>query len=227
MKDKRVLVLTGASDDFPCREGDVEFSKVYELTLKSKRNYAEKHGYDYMELRSFGSDPRNILNEKEVGFLRAVRCFEMLKTYDVVMWIDGDSIITNDSFQAEDFIEDGKVLSVSRDWCGVPSLSSGNFVLYNTEGSDEFIDNFYSVAQFTGAPQEQQTFRGLFGTGQIKMLHHDYLNAVSSHQEECNIWHDRAKVQNVWSENSFLVHLTGLTNRDRIELMRKYFSDYL
>ena len=79
MKDKRVLVLTGASDDFPCREGDVEFSKVYELTLKSKRNYAEKHGYDYMELRSFGSDPRNILNEKHMMSLCGLMGTQLLQ----------------------------------------------------------------------------------------------------------------------------------------------------
>lgn len=230
---KRVLVLTGGSDellDETCTD-DVKFSDVYHLTLKSKRNYAEKHGYDYMELRSFGSDYRNFFSNQQQGFLRAVKCFEMIEHYDAVMWIDGDSIITNDSFTIENFTDEQINFSASRDWAGVPIYNTGNFVINKNNNIDDFINMFYFLAKNLNTTNEQETFRAMFNFSlthpKMKMLDYNYLNAVSVHQQECEVWHDRSKIANIWSENSFLVHFTGLRNFERIQIINKYFKEYV
>ena len=139
MKNKRVLLLTGTTDILRSpNETDNTMEEVFDLTLPSKQRYAKKYGYDLLSLRSFGSDKQNIFKDKHLGFLRALRAFEMLEHYNIVMWIDADSIITNDNFSINDFqIDENHSFYASWDWNNVGhSFSTGNFIIHKTKNTN-------------------------------------------------------------------------------------------
>ena len=143
----RVLLITGTTDIVRNPE-DLSMTEVFDLTLPSKQRYAKKHGYDLLSLRSFGEDKNKVFGSKKIGFLRVVCCFEMLQYYDTVMWIDADAIITNHNYKIEDFINGDPTLTVSWDWDGKNTFSTGNFILRNTEKTKELFNMFLRVGTY-------------------------------------------------------------------------------
>jgi hypothetical protein len=227
----RVLIITGASSiNRPPEETDNTIEEVLDATLPSKQRYAKKHGYDLLSIRSFGIDKKYGFKDTEIGFLRAVRAFEMLEYYDTVMWIDADSIITNDNYTIEDFqLNEDCTFYASYDWIGRSTFSTGNFIIHNTKQTNEFLNMFYAVAkQF---PTEQDALNAIHhGTNlnsAIKVLEHNFLNAVPSAIMDTTCWTGRRPIFAPWNENAFLAHLTGVSNRNRIEILNKHLNKYL
>ena len=109
MGSKRVLVMTGVSDIDCIRDirdphrTDNTYADLNDLTLNSKERYARKHGYDFLSVRSFGADHLARFDVSQIGHMRAYRAFRLLKEYDIVMWIDADSVVTCDDYKIEDF----------------------------------------------------------------------------------------------------------------------------
>lgn len=223
--------MTGASSiNRPPEETDNRIEEVLDATLPSKQRYAKKYGYDLFTLRSFGIDKKYGFKDTEIGFLRAVRTFEMLEYYDTVMWLDADSIITNDNYTIEDFqLNENFVFCASYDWIGRLTFSTGNFIIQNTKQTNEFLNIFYSVAkQF---PTEQDALnaihRGINFNNTIKVLEHNFLNSVPSAIMNTPCWTGRNPIFAPWNENSFLAHLTGVSNHNRIKILNKHLNKYL
>lgn len=234
--NKKILILTGTTDIIRApNETDNTMEEVFDLTLPSKQRYAKKHGYDLLVLRSFGEDKQGIFNPRHLGFLRALRTFEMLQYYDTVMWVDADALITNDSYKIEDFTDEKTSLSVSWDWGGKNTFSTGNFVLNNTEKTKELFNAFLSVGKFVIKNnqwgEEQTTFNLIYnGTelkNNIKVLEHKFLNAIPSKQMFRGIWDGRSEPFCPWTPESFLVHITGVPNKNRIDVLKNSFGEYL
>ena len=227
----RVLIMTGASSiNRPPEETDNTIEEVLDSTLPSKQRYAKKYGYDLLSIRSFGSDKNNKFKDTEIGFMRALRAFEMLEYYDTVMWLDADAIITNDNYAIEDFqLNENFVFYASYDWVGKYTFSTGNFIIQNTKRTDEFLDIFYRVAkQF---PTEQDALNAVYRetnfNNAIKVLEHNFLNAVPSAIMDTSCWTGRQPIFAPWNETAFLSHLTGVSNHNRIEILNKYLNKYL
>jgi hypothetical protein len=237
MNKKRVLLLTGTTDEgkgvwnhFTSKE-DNYMEEVFELTLPSKNRYVKKHGYDLLSLRSFGEDKQNRFKRDEVGALRVLRTYEMLQYYDVVMWIDADAIITNDEYTIDDFLlDDQHCFYASWDWNGKFSMSTGNFIIQNTENLAYFFDVFCQIyGQFNcEQPAINAMYRGDNNSRNIiKILEHQYLNSVPSKETYAEAWATRPPVFAPWTKDSFLSHLTGVSNKKRIELLKNYYGQYL
>lgn len=237
MENKRVLVLTGTTDILrSSSETDNTMEEVFDLTLPSKQRYAKKHGYDLLSLRSFGSDKRNIFKDNHIGFLRALRTFEMLEHYDIVMWIDADSIITNDNFSINDFqIDENHSFYASWDWNNIGySFSTGNFIIHKTKNTNNLFNSFLrtgkQIVDNNTWGEEQTTLNFLYNSthkNDIKILEHKYLHTIPNKKMFRGIWDGRAETKFPWSEESFLVHLTGVPNKNRIEVAQTTFKDYL
>jgi len=235
-KNKRVLLLTGTTDMLRSpNETDNTMEEVFDLTLPSKQRYAKKYGYDLLSLRSFGSDKHNIFKDTHIGFLRTLRAFEMLYNYDTVMWIDADSIITNYNFSVDDFqIDENHSFYASWDWNNIGySFSTGNFIIHKTKNTNNFFNSFLStgkqVVDSNTGGEEQTTLNSLYNThkNDIKILEHKFLGSIPSKNMFMGIWDGRPETKVPWSEESFLVHLTGITNKNRIEVAKTTFKDYL
>ncbi len=237
MNNKRVLMITGTTDlgkgllpGWPLAE-DNYMEEVFNLTLPSKQRYCKKYGYDLLSLRSFGIDKKNRYKPEDIAALRVVRPLEMLEYYDIVMWIDADSIITNDNININDFpLDDDHCFYASWDWNGQVSMSTGNFILTNNQHTSYFENTFHKIRHNFNSEQEGINVMynyDLNSKNIIKILDHNFLGSVSSKEICKEAWLDRPAPTHPWTKDSFLLHLTGLSNKKRIEMLHEYYREYL
>tara|TARA_R110000824_G_scaffold113755_1_gene263754 strand:+ start:818 stop:1537 length:720 start_codon:yes stop_codon:yes gene_type:complete len=237
---KRTLLLTGTTDMYrdvfdPDHKDDTVES-VFDVTLPSKQKYSKLHGYDIMCLRSFGvdnsipSDDRFNNPTRDLGFIRVIRCLQMLNHYDIVFWIDADSLITKPSLSVDQILGGSdRVLTASHDWSTKSYVSAGNFILQRTENLQKFIDVFCSLGPHY--PEEQSTFNAIFNNPElsslINLLDHKFLNSVPTREMYGVSWDGRRDIISSWTNDSFLLHLTGVENRTRHDILKKYFGEFL
>ncbi len=241
MSNKRVLVLTGTSDVVRETQGESNqdlwkdrlYEEVFELTLPSKIRYAKKHGYDLMCLRSFGSEPSTGFKDTNIGLLRALRSFEMLRYYDAVMWIDADAIITNESYSLRDFgVDDHHCLYASYDWEWKHSFSTGNFIIVKNPNCENLFRAFlhYGKNYTEGIGEEQKTLNFIHQNtplgAVVKILDHCFLNGVPDFMPNI-AWKTTRKIICPWDKSCFLAHLTGETNANRIWTLKNPLKEYL
>lgn len=237
MSDKNVLVLTGYTDTIREKDSTDSYMKeVFDVTLPSKMKYATHNNYDFMAIRNFRTDPRGMFPDNKIGQLRFIRTIEMLHFYDAVMWIDADSIITNNSYKLEDFMDSSTTFVASYDWMITAatqsryhSFSTGNFIVQKTPELHSLIQLFYTYGPKFGSEQEVLNFMYLNSLHKgMKSLEHRFLNSAPSNQMLGNIWpKDRPSILGHWTDKSFLVHLTGLSNSDRLKVAKEHFGNFL
>jgi|688.fasta_scaffold72507_2 hypothetical protein len=228
--NKRVLVLTGYTDSIepPYGIDDQLMKPVFDLTLKSKIEYAKINNYDIMALRSFGKDSAGIFNENKIGQLRFIRSFELLNIYDAVMWIDADSLITNYSYKLEDFIDDSTTFVASYDWAGPHSFSTGNFIIQKTPNLNKLIELFYLYGPRFNSEQEVLNMINYYSLHNgIKSLDYKFLGSTPTKLQYGKGWETRPEPKGPWTKDCFLVHLTGVSNTRRIEILNTYFKEFL
>jgi hypothetical protein len=238
----KTLLMTGVSDILPPKNNDVPMEEVFKLTLPSKQRYAEKHGYDLLTMRSFGSGKEYGFKDTNVGLLRMVRAFEMLKHYDVVMWIDADAIITNDKFTIKDSfnLNQDHCFYASYEWAEwcVPhqTFSTGNFILQRTKDTETLFSTFLEVGKnhIEGFGEEQNAMNWIYKNttlvGTMKILEHLYLNAVpyAMYMDRIRCYNDiHQKIYSPWKDTDFLAHIGGLPNKNRINILNTHFKNYL
>jgi hypothetical protein len=62
----------------------------------------------------------------------------------------------------------------------------------------------------------------------IKILEHKFLGSVPSIDDyTTEIWGKRPSPPYPWTPESFLVHLTGIANKERIHMLSTIYKDYL
>lgn len=235
--NNNVLIVTGTTDILRSdTETDALMQEVFDMTLNSKIRYSKKHQYDLITLRSLGSDPTGTFDEKDLGFLRVIRCLQYINFYDYVMWIDADALITNNNFSIVDFdIEDEVCLYASWDWNGKYTLNSGNFIIKKNNYINQFINAFMSIGKHVKEKNiwggEQTTFNHMKSIPEfknhIKILDHKYLNSAPSREIYGKAWEGRNDIPHPWSTDSFLVHLTGVSNNDRLRILKENFKEYI
>lgn len=233
----RVLLLTGTTDMLrKADETDNTMEEVFDLTLPSKQRYTKKHGYDIMSMRSFGSDKHNRFKDTDLGFIRVLRAFEMLEYYDYVMWIDADSIITNENFTINDFQTDNQTcFYASWDWTGKTTFSTGNFIVHKGPNFNNLFDAFLKVSKYVIDTNqwgwEQTTMNLIYNRtdlkNDIKILDHHFLGAIPNRELFRGIWNGRPEPRYPWSSDCFLSHITGIPNKNRIDVLKNSFGEYL
>jgi lipopolysaccharide biosynthesis glycosyltransferase len=234
---KRILLVTGA-EALETNSNDASIMYVLDTSMVSKQKYAKKHNYDLICMRSFGPDISGRYKDTDIGFLRVLRVFDFLEHYDIVMWIDADAIITNDSYSIDDFqLTPNHIFYASPDWNNNSTFNTGNFIIQKTDTLKMFKEAFFMASkQFEN---EQNTINFLYYKTQfnslIKMLHHKYLNSALSNELAIPHLHpsdqigwskSRPSVVNPWNKDCFLVHLTGMSNSNRLNIIDKVFYEY-
>jgi hypothetical protein len=223
--NQRILIITGYTDEFRTEisASDNTMADLVDLTLPSKQRYAKKHGYDLLSMCSLGYDIRGAFQPNEIGFQRALRSFEMLLSYDIVMWLDADSIITNDEYKIEDFMGDNNcIFYASYDWHGYSNFSCGNFIIKKTSNVENFINAFYSIGSSLSGPgrEEQNTLNIMYAhthfRNEFKVLNHEFLSSIPSQEIYQTRWVAPVPIVGQWNERCFLAHLTGASNKSRI-----------
>lgn len=234
---KRVLVMTGATDLLIERgifkDPDNSYYDLLDLTTPSKERYARKHKYDFLCLRSFGTDTEFGFKDTQLGELRAIRAFQNLMSYDIVMWLDADAIVTNDEMSLDHFpIEEDVTFYASYDWMGKGSFSTGNFIIQKTKYIQQFFNLFLNVVR--QCDQEQTAMNVMYyqteARNTMKVLECNYLNAFHEEIMKTKTWSSgRAPLSPhcYWKKGDFLSHVGGIPNSERIELINRCYKEYL
>lgn len=240
MKKKRILLITGSNDlnkeKFDPEKKDTStYEEICEMTLPSKQRYAKKHGYDLIHIRNFGTDPNGTIKDNETWHFRVYRSFLLLNDYDLVMWLDADALITNCEMPIENFgIDENFTFFASYAWPWKRSFSTGNFILKKTNKANDLFKTYYEILR--NFEHEQATLNYIHqnnynNLGNVfKILEHKYFDSIPSTEmyESVGVdWGNRPKIKYPWDKNSFLVHLSGVWNKNRIDIAKKYFSQYL
>ena len=239
---KKVLVLTGSNETM---------YDVLDLTITSKRKYTQQHGYDLLVKRFFQDHPEYgyQANNIGIGFSRVLFAFQMLEHYDVVMWLDADSIVTNTNLPIEHFIEGPESFFASYDWLshknggpGHTGFSTGNFIIKRTDNTPTLYSAFFQESQrfLEDHGADQTTLNYIHNNTSLRsefaILDHSFLNAVPELITTTNDWSSDPKrsgptkthsIVHPWTQDCFLMHLTGCSNEDRIQLLKKHFAHYL
>lgn len=148
MEKMNILVLTGYCGD--------RFSRAGSLSAANKNEYAAKHGYDFLCLRSTYCGYKDPVSWLKIEWIQ-----KNLKNYDWIFWSDADSVITNQEIKLEDIINNKFVrpesVMVSPEVHSIsvklPELLQssyiiayddyspcmGNFLIKNTVWSEKFI----------------------------------------------------------------------------------------
>lgn len=239
-KSKRVLLVTGSNDVNkelfdPMAEDNSSYEEVCEMTFPSKQRYAKKHGYDLIHIRNFGEDLNGVIKDNETWHFRVYRSFMILNEYDLVMWLDADSIITNYDISIENFgVDEDFTFFASYAWPWKKSFSTGNFILKKTNKAKELFQSFYQILR--NFEHEQATLNYIHqknynNLGNIfKILEHKYFDSIPTIQMYNSVgvdWGNRPEINYPWNKDSFMVHLTGIQNKNRVDIAKKYFSEYL
>lgn len=222
----RSLIVTGATENmFP----------VLDLTLESKQKYARRHGYDFLVKRCWKGVAKYHLAQYEetmfrhiLGFLRVLVCFEQLKDYDAVMWLDGDSVVTNSDITMEEITgHSDSCFYVSMDWAvGVQTFSTGNFIVKRHAKTQELYEQFLETSKkiIGNEMQEQITLNIIHSSYPhlrdcFQIVHRKYLQSVPQVQEKTATWRGRPAIQEPWNPDCFIAHLTGITQQERIQIL--------
>jgi len=214
------LILTGA---------EKTMHKVLDLTAPSKQKYAAIHDYDFMSMRSFAADKQCGFESHHVGFLKATMAFKLLRFYDVVMWLDADSIITNYDYKIEDFITGTGCYIASYDWMHYTSFSTGNFIVKRTKDVECLFNTFLNVSKsrLNDIMADQGALNLIYNfsteyKNMFNVIPHKFLNSVPSFLVETKTWKDdnnRSGIVEPWNPECFLAHFTGTSTTERIELI--------
>lgn len=237
---KKVLILTGS---------DSQMHDVLNLTVPSKERYAKKHNYDFIVKKSFDEELIKY-GGINIGFIRTILCFNYLEQYDIVAWIDADSIITNDLISIEEITNDKHCFYASYDWLCSPNsrfnrytFSTGNFIIRKNSNTIKLFNSFiYHAFNFfkNDIMADQGTLNYIHQNTDLKdlflILEHKYLGAVPACVKKVYNWKNHPErfgenatypIEYEWNPNCFLAHLTGCLNDGRIELLLNDFKEYL
>lgn len=233
-KKPNVLIITGYDQN-----NHNLWKELFDLTLKSKIDYANQHGYDIYITKNFSVDSYGLFTESDIGFLRTVLAFEInnnilhTKKYDYIFWLDADAIITNTSYDITYFIEnESSCYFASFDWGSGAKrhnlFNNGNWIIRVGHQSQ----NLYSVFLHNAKkfPNEQEALNAISHTNEYKnyfcVLEKHKLNSVPNHE---NLIENRNNqiIDTPWQSGHFLCHFSGLSNEQRLYLIKTYFSEFI
>jgi len=197
----KTLILTGASESM---------ADVSAASLPSKQKYCEIKNYDL----------KVITLEGRLEFERPLQAFKEVKNYDVCMWVDADAVITNTNYNIEDFLYPNKPFSASLDWTDVQTISMGNFVIKNTNKTEELFNKYSSFCENSTHDQDAMNCVLNSDPELINVLPRKYLNAVPSIVKEYRV-HEYRDIVDPWDESCFLAHLTTVSNECRIRIIKE------
>jgi len=193
-----------------------DFRKGLESCLQSKREYAEKHGYDYKEGGSDHWDRTRPIPWSKIPYLLSI--LKELPENAVVWLSDADVFITNPDLILEThilpFFPETKDMMMTIDACG--HLNSGNIFLRNTPWIRDF---------WTRVGQQTDLLYHIWweNAAIIKLLE---LNAsdlahveITSDHTRSNSYLQGLQGQPLWMPGQFLVHFAGVYDVTRIQIL--------
>lgn len=205
---------------------DKSFEQLANLTIKNKKDYCEKHGYDFIEYTN--DAPLN----KHVAFNKFKSVLQNLTYYDWIFYNDVDSLIMNYNIKIEDFIDNNYEFIITYD---INGINSGQWLIKNTDWALNFINKVYNRNEFdsfgTWADQIALCNTWLYSGEAMQKtkvvpqkLFNSYLyeNFGKNDQGESPRW-----PQGQFKTGDFCLHLCGLDFERRKAYIEKYLPQVI
>lgn len=130
------------------------------MVVANKRAYCERHGYTLEVERGKRVDP-----SRPIAWTKIILLQHFLKTYDVVVWMDGDAVVANSSVRLEDMLDaDHDVYLAADD----NNLNTGVVMVRKSPWTDWFLetvwDQTWLVTGHHPFAYEQRAFHYLYAT---------------------------------------------------------------
>ena len=190
-----------------------DYSKALEPCLKTKREYAEKHGYTYIQGDNKFWDRTRPIAWSKIPFLLDV--LSKLPDGALVWQSDADVVITNPSYTIESHVlpllPDSKDMLLTLDACG--HINSGNILMRNTPWLRDYWKRVGEQKQFTyHIWWENAAMIHLYQTNPVdnsKII-------VSKEHKRFNAYLQGIPGEPLWVPGDFLVHFAGVYDIDKM-----------
>lgn len=186
------------------------YEGIAEVTLPVMKEYADKHGYDFYELRL--KDDNRWAYQKHECFKDAVKF-----AADVFFYLDIDCLITNHNIKAESFLDNENDLFITED---KTEINGGSLLLKTTkEGmmlnnailglKDKFENEQNAMVWLMKDPMFNQF---------VKLLPHPSIN---SYKYELYVEYGKlTPKEGQWEEGQFILHTPAIGFEKRIEVLK-------
>lgn len=166
-------------------------------------------------------------NEKGTyAYARIEHTAKLLEEYDCVLMLEGDMLITNDTYRIEGFLQTDKHFYLTKDINGVNTAS---FIVVKSEASKELLHN--CLLNKDKYPDEQNFFEKL-DIDIIKELPHPSINSLpyeyyapsygKYNYKDGDVVEKPTHEQGCWQQGDFVMHLPGFTLEQRIKIFNLY-----
>lgn len=182
--------------------------------------YALQHNYIY-----FSWNYDIVPLERSVYYNKIVALYKAMETYPEIEWflyLDADAIITNNQIKIEDIItrNEGKEIIFGTDNNG---QNNGVFLIKNSPVMKNYLQQCYNETKYlnTKTPEQNTMFFTIADSVELQTITGWepawFFNAYLSKYK------DMQYDEPVWNENSFILHLQRINNKQR----EKFFKDFL
>ena len=191
-----------------------DYRKSLRKALESKKAYANKHGYTYMQGGEEYWDRHRPIAWSKVGFLLSI--LNKLEDGHIVWLSDADVLITNLDLKIEDHVlpllPENRDLLFIYDACH--HLNSGNVLMRNSKWLREFWSRVNSRTDCTYHIWWENM-------AMIKELEENkgdqYKIQITREHKKFNAYLMGNKGEPLWEPNDFLVHFAGVYNPGKME----------
>ncbi len=195
-----------------------DYTKALAPCLDTKKAYAKKHGYTYIQGGSEFWDRTKPIAWSKIPFLLHV-C-QQVPEGELIWQSDADVAITNPSLKVEDQIlpelPPGKDLVMTRDACG--NINSGNILFRNTAWARDYWKRVGEQTQFTyHIWWENKAMIHLYETVKEDA---DKIYVTPKHKL-FNAYLRGLPDQPLWTPGDFLVHFAGVYDLDVMASLTK------
>jgi hypothetical protein len=188
------------------------YKDIMKTGIDTKVNYCKKWNYNY-------HNDEDLYDEKRPIPWYKIKLLERyIGVYDILMWIDGDTIIMNDEYTLDEYIflmRKDKILLIGYD---KNAINSGVFLIDGTIGKD-FLKEVWDKEEFINAKWWEQ--RAI-----INLIDKKYKNNVSIVPREnimiFNAYDHSVDKKYYFNDGDFIIHFAGLRNERLINKINYY-----
>ena len=195
-----------------------KYKECMNLGIESKVKYCKKHGYDFIDDESVYHEQGK---DRPIAWSKILMVKKYLPYYDYVVWMDADTMITNDEIKLEDYIKehlDTREFLFTRDISH--KINSGVFFVKYSYLSFQFLDLIYSKEEYIDSHTWEQEAINYIHDKNVDNFH-EYsiiLPVEKQHLFNCCI--------GLYKQGMFLIHFYGPRNMDWVSKGMKDFCPW-
>jgi hypothetical protein len=191
-----------------------DYTKSLETCIQTKREYAEKHGYQFILGGENFWDRTKPIAWSKIPFLLDV-C-KRVPEGSLIWQSDADVLITNSELKVEEqivpLLPEDKDMLLTLDACG--HINSGNILFRNTEWSRDFWKRVGELKQFTYHLWWENA--AMIALYENVKEDHDKIKVTREHRK-FNAYLRGIPDEPLWQPGDFLVHFAGVYDLKQME----------